>query len=57
MSDLHPRFRPFFALSSILWKLTLFVGVVVALNCAALIGVTYLATRSILQDRTWFKVR
>ena len=31
--------------SSIVWKLTVFVGVVVALNGAALIGVTYLATQ------------
>jgi two-component system, NtrC family, sensor kinase len=37
--------------SSIVWKLTLFVGVVVALNGAALIGVAYLATNSILQDQ------
>jgi two-component system NtrC family sensor kinase len=37
--------------SSIVWKLTGFVGVVVALSGAALIGVAYLATNSILQDQ------
>ncbi len=37
--------------SSIVWKLTLFVGVVVALNGTAMIGVAYLATNAILQDQ------
>ena len=37
--------------SSIVSKLTLFVGVVVALNGAAIIGVAYLATNAILQDQ------
>ncbi len=37
--------------SSIVWKLTVFVGVVVALNGAVLIGVAYLATRAILEEQ------
>jgi PAS domain S-box-containing protein len=37
--------------SSIVWKLTVFVGVVIALNGAALIGVAYLATAAILEEQ------
>ena len=43
MCTLH--YGRFFRWSSIVWKLTVFVGVVVVLNGAALIGVTYLATK------------
>ena len=39
--------------TSIVWKLTVFVGVVVALNGAVLIGVTYLATKAILEDQVF----
>ena len=35
---------------SIVWKLTLFVGVLVAINTALLIGVAYITTSAILQD-------
>ncbi len=51
MPDAPASSRPPSRWSSIVWKLTVFVGVVVALNGAALIGVTYLATNSILQDQ------
>jgi len=44
VSAKRSRFR-----SSIVWKLTLFVGVLVALNCAVLIGVAYIATSRILR--------
>jgi PAS domain S-box-containing protein len=37
--------------TSIVWKLTLFVGVVVALNTGLLIGVAYIATSAILRDQ------
>ena len=37
--------------SSIVWKLTLFVGVLVALNCAVLIGVAYIATSRIIRHQ------
>ena len=37
----HASSRRFSRWSSIAWKLTVFVGVVVVLNGAALIGVTY----------------
>jgi PAS domain S-box-containing protein len=37
--------------SSIVWKLTLFVGVLVALNCGVLIGVAYIATSAILREQ------
>ena len=37
--------------SSIVWKLTLFVGVLVALNCGVLIGVAYIATSGILRNQ------
>ena len=40
-----------FLRSSIVWKLTLFVGVLVALNGAVLIGVAYVTTSAILQDQ------
>jgi PAS domain S-box-containing protein len=42
--------RSFFR-SSIVWKLTLFVGVLVALNCGVLIGVAYVATSVILREQ------
>ena len=37
--------------SSIVWKLTLFVGVLVTLNCGVLIGVAYIATSEILRNQ------
>ncbi len=40
-----------FVRSSIVWKLTLLVGVLVALSCALLIGVAYVTTSSILSDQ------
>ncbi len=40
------RFR-----TSIIWKLTLFVGVVIAINTGLLIGAAYYATSAILQDQ------
>jgi two-component system NtrC family sensor kinase len=46
VSPKKSRFR-----SSIVWKLTLFVGVLVALNCAVLIGVAYIATSKILRKQ------
>ena len=48
----HPliRKRSFFR-SSIVWKLTLFVGVLVTLNCGLLIGVAYVATSVILRKQ------
>jgi hypothetical protein len=46
VSPKKSRFR-----SSIVWKLTLFVGVLVALNCGVLIGVAYIATSSILRNQ------
>ena len=42
--------RSFFR-SSIVWKLTLFVGVLVTLNCGVLIGVAYIATSEILRNQ------
>src|SRR3984957_7839210 len=42
--------RSFFR-SSIVWKLTLFVGVLVTLNCGVLIGVAYIATSVILRKQ------
>jgi two-component system, NtrC family, sensor kinase len=51
MPDVPASSVPSSRWSSIVWKLTVFVGVVVALNGAALIGVAYLATNSILQDQ------
>ena len=42
--------RSFFR-SSIVWKLTLFVGVLVTLNCGVLIGVAYIATSAILRNQ------
>ena len=45
MPDVPASSGPSSRWSSIVWKLTVFVGVVVALNGAALIGVTYLATK------------
>ncbi len=51
MSDERAASGPSSRWSSIVWKLTGFVGVVVALSGAALIGVAYLATNSILQDQ------
>jgi two-component system, NtrC family, sensor kinase len=42
--------RSFFR-SSIVWKLTLFVGVLVTLNCGVLIGVAYIATSAILRTQ------
>jgi len=56
-ADGHGRseFRPFsrrsFLWSSIVWKLTLFVGVLVALNGGVLIGVAYVTTSRILRDQ------
>ena len=40
-----------FLRSSIVWKLTLFVGVLVTLNCGVLIGVAYIATSAILRNQ------
>ncbi len=40
-----------FLRSSIVWKLTLFVGVLVALNGGVLIGVAYFTTSAILRDQ------
>ncbi len=51
MRDVPYSSRRFSRWSSIAWKLTVFVGVVVALNGAALIGATYFATSAILQDQ------
>ena len=48
-SSSHSK-RSFFR-SSIVWKLTLFVGVLVALNCGVLIGVAYIATSVILRKQ------
>src|ERR1700678_927911 len=45
-----PSRRSFFRWS-IVWKLTLFVGVLVTLNCALLIGVTYVTTTEILRNQ------
>ena len=45
-----PSRRSFFR-SSIVWKLTLFVGVLVTLNCGVLIGVAYIATTEILRNQ------
>ena len=45
-----PVRRPVFR-SSIVWKLTLFVGVLIALNCGVLIGVAYIATSMILRNQ------
>jgi signal transduction histidine kinase/HAMP domain-containing protein len=57
---MHAVVRPSGALSrwsSIVWKLTVFVGVVVALDGALLIGVTYLATKAILEDQVYKRLR
>ncbi len=48
-SSSQPK-RSFFR-SSIVWKLTLFVGVLVTLNCGVLIGVAYIATSVILRKQ------
>ncbi len=40
-----------FVRSSIVWKLTLFVGILVALNDGVLIGVAYFTTSAILRDQ------
>ena len=40
-----------FVRSSIVWKLTLFVGVLVTINCGVLIGVAYIATSRILRNQ------
>jgi len=40
-----------FVRSSIVWKLTLFVGILVALNDGVLIGVAYITTSGILRDQ------
>ena len=40
-----------FLRSSIVWKLTLFVGILVALNDGVLIGVAYITTSAILRDQ------
>jgi signal transduction histidine kinase len=48
-SSFHSK-RSFFR-SSIVWKLTLFVGVLVTLNCGVLIGVAYVATSVILREQ------
>jgi signal transduction histidine kinase len=53
MRDASASSARFSRLSSIIWKLTLFVGIVVALNGALLIGVTYLATKAILEDQVF----
>ncbi len=45
----HPKQR--FPRSSIVWKMTLFVGVLVALNDGLLIGVAFFAIRTILQNQ------
>ncbi len=37
--------------TSIIWKLTLFVGVVIAINTGLLIGAAYYTTSAILQDQ------
>ncbi len=50
-ADLPSHARRSFLRSSIVWKLTLFVGVLVALTCAVLIGVAYIATSRILVDQ------
>jgi hypothetical protein len=50
MHDVRAASGPSLRWSSIVWKLTAFVGVVIARNGAKLIGVTDLATSSILQD-------
>jgi two-component system, NtrC family, sensor kinase len=46
----YPSRRSFFRWS-IVWKLTLFVGVLVTLNCAMLIGVAYVTTTEILRNQ------
>ena len=51
MRHVHDSLRRFFRWSSIARKLTVFVGVVVVLNGAALIGATYFGTSAILQDQ------
>jgi PAS domain S-box-containing protein len=53
MRDVVASFARFSRWSSIIWRLTIFVGVVVALNGALLIGVTYLATRAILEEQVF----
>src|SRR5262245_33532876 len=37
--------------NSIVWKLTLFVGVLVVLNTGSLIGVVYITTSAMLRDQ------
>jgi PAS domain S-box-containing protein len=49
--ELGSALRRFFPRLSIVWKLTLFVGVVVALVGGVLIGVAYFATSAILRDQ------
>lgn len=50
-ADLPSHARRSFLRSSLVWKLTLFVGVLVALTCAVLSGVAYVATSRILVDQ------
>ena len=57
MLDMRGSSGPSSRWSSIVWKLTVFVGVVVALDGAALIGVTYLATSSILRGQIFMRLR
>jgi signal transduction histidine kinase len=49
--DPPPASKRSFFRSSIVWKLTLFVGVLVALNGALLIAVAYIATSMILREQ------
>ena len=50
-ADLPSHARRSFLRSSLVWKLTLFVGVLVAFTCAVLSGVAYVATSRILVDQ------
>ena len=50
-ADSVPRSRRSFLRSSIVWKLTLFVGVLVALNGGLLIGVAFFTTSTILRNQ------
>jgi signal transduction histidine kinase len=49
--DFAGGFRRLFPRSSIIWKMTLFVGVLVALNGGLLIGVAFFATSRILRNQ------
>jgi two-component system, NtrC family, sensor kinase len=51
MSDLVVSPGRSFLRSSIVWKLTLFVGILVALNDGVLIGVAYMTTSAILRNQ------